>query len=117
LLIFEPSHTGVVLGIPREDSPWRLLRAVSTDSAWNTFERYTTLRGWRVAGDSLITVFATPYGGGVGMDFRVAGDSLLGSAHIIDDITGLADPTAPATAFQVSCPPDGNAADRIPDRG
>jgi hypothetical protein len=103
LLLLDAARTEGLLGIPPKDSPWRLLRGESADSAWTAFERAQPLRGWRVEGDSLFTAFTTPFGG-LGMDFRIVGDSLLGQVDIISDMGGVEYPTAPAKAVRVSCP-------------
>jgi hypothetical protein len=104
LLLFDTARTSLFLGVPLADSPWRRLRGQSPDTAWGAFERAQPLRGWRVEGDSLFTAFTTPFGG-LGMDFRIAGDSVLGKAEVTSDMGGLEFPTAPAVGQRVSCPP------------
>lgn len=102
LLVLEPSRTEGVMGIPPNESPWRLARGYSTDPAWAAFERAQPLRGWRVEADSLFTAFNIPFGG-LGMDFRIVGDSLVGKAQMWTDMGGLEYPTAAVTAVRVRC--------------
>jgi hypothetical protein len=103
LLVLEPSRTEGVLHQPPSESPWRLARGYSGDPAWAAFERRQPLRGWRVEADSLFTAFSIPFGG-LQMDFRIVGDSLVGKAEMWTDMVGIEYPTAAVTGVRVRCP-------------
>jgi len=79
------------------------VRGESPDTAWASFERGHSLRGWMVKGDSLIIVLSTG-DTGLTMDFRIIGDSLLGTAEVLIDVDGVEYPSAPARGVLVGCP-------------
>jgi hypothetical protein len=103
LLVLEPSRTEGVLGTPPSESPWRLATGYSSDPAWAVFERAQPLRGWRIDGDMLFTAFSMPFGG-LQIDFRVVGDSLVGTAEMWTDMGGVEYPSAAVTGVRVRCP-------------
>ncbi len=103
LLVLEPSRTEGVLWTPPSESPWRLARGYSGDPAWAAFERRQPLRGWRVEADSLFAAFSIPFGG-LSIDFRIVGDSLVGKAEKWTDMGGIEYPSADITGVRVRCP-------------
>jgi hypothetical protein len=103
LLRLDPGRTTGLLGHPLKDDPWRRLRGESDDSMWNLFNGGHPVRVWKVEGDLLFAVFGTGHGG-LWMQFRIVGDSLLGNAEGFSDVAGMEYPTAPAIGVRVSCP-------------
>jgi hypothetical protein len=102
-LLLDSARTEWLLGMPPDQSLWRRLRGQSGDTAWTAFERTLSFRAWRVKRDSLFATFSTGFSG-LSMRFRIAGDSLLGEAEALSDISGVEFPTAPASGMRVTCP-------------